>query len=67
LFFLGGGEDRDDVRSREVLNETKDWGFRGESSLFCCIIWTMAISSGSFRLSNIVELILREPSLGPCY
>jgi hypothetical protein len=38
LFFLRGGKDSGDVRSREVQNETKDWGLRGESSLFCCLI-----------------------------
>jgi hypothetical protein len=38
LFFLREGKDRGDVRSREVWNETKEWGLRGESSLFCCLI-----------------------------
>jgi hypothetical protein len=38
LFFLRGGKDRGDVRSREVWNETKDWDLRGESSLFYCLI-----------------------------
>jgi hypothetical protein len=38
LFFLRRDKDKGDVRSREVPNETKDWGLRGESSLFCCLI-----------------------------
>jgi hypothetical protein len=38
LFFLAGGKDRGDMRSREVWNETKDWDLKGERSLFCCLI-----------------------------
>jgi hypothetical protein len=38
VVLAGRGKDRSEVRSREVWNETKDQGLRGDSNLFFCLI-----------------------------